>query len=109
MGESLSNKIYDLLFSHMTRRSLRIECLLQLTITAMEIVQKEKGLTGESKKEIVIQTLKKAASSNLVTKSHRRMAKDMAEYILPKTIDLIVQSYKHEINLRKSKPISWCF
>jgi len=104
-----SEKVYDTLFSHIEKRSLKIDDLLQLTTAAMELVQKIRELSGPEKKAVVLEVILKAVDNKLVPKSIRPECRELTKTILPKTIDLLVSAYRHEIDLKKVKENCGCF
>ncbi len=105
---SAKEKIYDTVFSHIKKRTLGVEDLLQLTTAVMELVQKAKGMSGSEKKEAVLSVILRAVDSKLVPKKIRETCREFIKIALPKTIDLLVSAYRHDIDLKKLRSQCKC-
>ncbi len=82
-------------------KDVEIADLIDIVKLSMEIVQKYPELKGDEKKIIVIRIMKKIVSeTEIISEDKKELANSFIDKALPKTINLIVEAYKHKIDLK---------
>lgn len=103
----LINKLYSQFVNIMNGVSITSTNIMSISITLMKIVEKNKKISGQMKKELVIHLIRKFVIDNTSPEDIDNIL-FVVNYILPNLIDTIISIDKKEIIIATKKTFSRC-
>lgn len=107
--QTLFGEIYTSVLRTIRTRKISAADLVIVATSTMSIVQRYPRLSGQQKKQLVVEVLTKVVDdSDLLPADQEQAALMFIQFTLPPMIDVVVDAYRHNgIDLKKS--VNSCF